>query len=333
MKRILLFIFTFFLISNSYSQSNLELIRASSYYSNAVINYSEGNYKNALSNLQLAEENLKGKTNRDLEYLKIMSNYGLKKYKEAYNQVKVYFEEGFSERKKSFRNVTLYSKANNIDYEEELTAIFVSLEKNSNSKIDTNSENLIDVIVAKIKKNKVSFSNYSNKALLPKVTEKIDYCLREVSNGTLKRVYENNFLNLKMNTTNKKYSFYFTGNISGKAINTSNYKFEVTFTPTKTEVTKNHYSYGYKQNKVKHIEGNVKLKETVYQCYSLTAPKQESSHFSNLLIDKFKSKNFVKKGLKTKVYKIVFTEKEKNFLSQGNNLTVLNNTLRSKGLL
>lgn len=333
MRKIVLFFFTLIFISTMYSQTSIEVIRASSHYSNAITYYSNGNYSSSLRSLHQAEKNLKGKTNRDLEYLKIMSNYHLREFKQAYNLAKIYFEKGFFERKKSFRNVTSYSKINNIDYEEELTALFVSLEEKSNLKELTNIGNLIEKIVAKIENKKIPFSSYINTALLPKVTEKIDYCLREFSNGSLKRVYENNFLTLKMMATNKKYSFNYTGSISGKAINTSNYKIKVTFIPTKTELNKNYYSYGYKQNSVKHTMGSIVLNTTAYQCYSLTAPQRKSSYFSNLLIKNFQNKDFTKKGYKTKVYKIMFTEKERALLKQDDHLMKLNLALRSKGLL
>lgn len=333
MRKVLLFIFTLFLTSNFYSQSYIEVIRASSYYSNAVLNYTNGNYTNALSSLQLAEKNLKGKTNRDLEYLKIMSNYQLNNYKQAYNLVKIYFEEGYSERKKSFRNVISYSKTNNIDYEEELTAIFVSLEEKSKLNEPSNIDTIIKNIVTKITTKKVSFTSYINTALVTTATEKIDYCLREISNGSLKRVYENNFLNLKMSTTNKKYAFNYSGAISGKAINTSNYKINVTFSPTKAELNSDSYNYGYKLNEVKHLTGEIIFRKTAYKCYSLTAPEHEKSYFSNLLIKKLKNKNFTKRGYKTKIYKISFTEKEKETLKQDDNLSRLHIALRSKGLL
>jgi len=262
-----------------------------------------------------------------------MSNYHLNNYKQAYDLAKTYFEEGFSSRKKSFRNVISYSETNNIDYEEELTAIFVRLEEKSTLKEVTNTDNLIDKIVSRIIVKKVPFTSYVNTALLSKVTEKIDYCLRETSNGTLKRVYENNFLILKMSLTNKKYSFDYSGTIKGKAINTSNYKISVTFTPTKAKLNTSSYSYGYKQKGATYLKGKITFKETAYKCYSLTAPKHEASYFSNFLIKKFQHKNFTKRGYKTKVYQIFFSEKEKNFLKQGNNLTKLNIALRSKGLL
>jgi hypothetical protein len=333
MKKILFLLFTLFLTSNFYSQSYIEVIRSSSYYSNAVVNFTEGDYKSALYNLQLAEKNLKGNTNRDLEYLKIMSNYHLSNYKKAYNLTKVYFEVGLSERKKIFRNVTTYGQANNIDYEEALTVLFVSLEEKSTLKENPNFDNFIDKIATRIASKKISFTSYTNTALLSKVTEKIDYCLREFSNGSLKRVYENNFLNLKMSPTNNKYSFNYSGAISGKAIDTSNYKVNVTFSPTKAELNSDYYSYGYKQNNVTYLKGKITLKEAAYQCYSLTAPKHKNSYFSNFLIKRLQQKNFTKKGYKTKVYQLLFTEKETAFLKQDNNLTKLHVALKSKGLL
>ena len=99
-----------------------------------------------------------------------------------------------------------------------------------------------------------------------------------------------------MSSTSKKYSFDYSGAISGKAINTSNYKINVTFTPTKAELNTNSYSYGYKQNTVHYLKGSITFKETAYKCYSLTAPEHKKSFFSNYLIKKLQNKNFTKRG-------------------------------------
>jgi len=331
MRKLFILFFTLFLTANFYAQTHLEVIRASSYYLNAQLDYTAGNYKNALESLLLAEKNLKGKTNRDLEFLKIMTHYQLSNFKQAYHLAKVYFEEGYIERKKSFRNVISYSKANEIDYEEELTAIFVSLEEKSTEKATTNIDAIIENIVTKIIAKKVSFNSYIQSALLSKATEKIDYCLREVSNGTLKRVYENNFLNLTMTPSNKKYSYNYQGTIRGKAIHSSDYKIKVSFIPTKATLTTHQYNYGYKQQDVTFIKGAIAFKKTAYKCYSLTAPKHKTSYFTNFLIKKLQQKTYTKRG--TKMYQISFSEKEKEWLQQDANLKKLQISLRSKGLL
>lgn len=333
MRKKLLFFFTLFVISNAQSQSYLDVIRSSSYYASAIVNYSNANYRNALENLSFAEHNLKGKTNRDLEFLKIMSHYNLQEYKEAYNLIKVYFKDGFSDRKKAFRNVNTYKSIHNIDYEEELTTLFVDIENKSNSKQKINKIDLIKSIVLKIESNKKSINNYLNNALLGKVTEKIDYCLRETSNGALKRIYENNYLNLIKQTSSKKQSIYYTGVISGKAIQTSNYKFEVTFSPINPSLTFDAYHYGFKQNSVKHINGNIVLNKTAYQCYSLTAPKHKDSYFSNIIKSKTKAKSFFKSGKKQNEYSVQFTSSENLFLKKDNNLNRLTIALKAKGLL
>lgn len=333
MKKLVPFFIALFFFFKSYSQTYIEIIRASSYYSNAVTSYSEENYENALSNLLLAEKSLKGKTNRDLEYLKIMSNYHLNKYKEAFKLTSLYFENGYTDRKQSFRNVISYGKMNGINYEEELTSLFVFLEEKSTTHGNTNDSNLINAIVNKIKKNKISLSNFLDRAIVEKVTQKIDYCLREVSNGTLKRIYENNFLTVTKEKSTKKSSYYFTGTLSGKAVNTSKYKFEVSFATVKSVLTSNQYSYGYTQHLVKHLTGSITLNKPAYQCYSLTAPQYKNSYFSSEMIKSFQKSNFIKKGFSQKKYRILFSPEEVDFLRKGNNLTLLNTTLRSKGLL
>ena len=338
MRKSLLFLFTAFLTTSLFSQSYIKVIRASSHYANAVINYTDGNYKSALVNLEKSEKNLEGKTNRDLEYLKIMSNYHLERYKQAYTLTKTYFENDLSGRKRSFKNVTTYKELHNIDYEEKLTILFVDIEDKSNLDKSTllektSSNELIPKIVAKIKNRKTTLSSYMNNLIVANSTEKIDYCLRETSKGVLKRIYENNFLTIKKTPSSKNTSYYFIGTINGTAINTSKYKFEVSFAKTKTDLTSNHYSYGYQQKNVKHIEGNISLTKVVYQCNSLTAPKHKSSDFSNLLINRFKRKSFVKTGHKTKLYKIHFTDLESAFLKKGDNLSKLHIALKNKNLL
>lgn len=111
------------------AQSKLDVIRASNYYSKAKSAYRSGSYRLALSHLANAEKNLKGKTNKDLEYLKIMANYRIKNYKQAYTLLTEFFETGYKSRWKSFENVKSYRKEYNVDYEDALTNIFVELEK------------------------------------------------------------------------------------------------------------------------------------------------------------------------------------------------------------
>ncbi len=333
MRKLLLFFCILFLTINSYSQSYLDIIRASSYYSNAVNTFNEGNYQSTLINLQLSEKSLQGKTNRDLEYLKIMANYHLSNFKEAYKLTKEYFEKGFAGRKVSFRNITSYGKTNGIDYEEQLTNMFVTFEEKSNDDQNISLGNTMQQIIAKIEKSKVSFTNYLSKATLTKVSEKIDYCLRETSNGVLKRIYENNYLNLTKQSASKKHSFYFTGTISGKAIATSKYKFEVSFAKLKPSLTQNEYTYGYKQSNVRYINGKVTLTKKAYQCYSLTAPERQSSYFSKQLISKFRDKNFTQKDYNEKTYTVIFSPQEVHFLKQGDNLNKLNRELKAKNLL
>lgn len=334
MRKVLLLFFALFQVSIFYSQTYIDVIRASSYYSNAVTNYTNGEYQNALHNLQLSEKNLKGNTNRDLEYLKIMSNYQLGNYKKAYNLVTLYFQDDFLLRSKAFKNVTSYGTLKGINYEEHLTTMFVSIEeKSTNNEPKEKTSNHIENIVRRISTKKVSFDDYIKNGLLPRTTEEIAYCTREYTNDSLKRVYENNFLTLIMSKTRNKYRFNYAGSIDGKAITKSDYKVEVTFAPIKAELQNDFYSYGFQQSNVKQLSGKINLTKTVYQCYSLNAPKFSSTHFSNYLAKQLKNKSFTKREFTKRIYKISFTPEEKAFLQKDNNLSKLNLALKSKGLL
>ena len=334
MRKVLLLFFTLFQVSIFYSQTYIDVIRASSYYSNAVTNYTNGEYQNALHNLQLSEKNLKGNTNRDLEYLKIMSHYQLGNYKKAYNLVTLYFQDDFLLRSKAFKNVTTFEVQKGLNYEEHLTTMFVSIEeKSTNNTPIEKSNNHIQNIINRISARKVSFSEYIKNGILPRTTEEITYCTREFSNNSSKRVYENNILTLIMSKTNQKYTFKYAGSINGKAITKSDYKVEVTFAPIKAKLQDDFYSYGFQQKNVKQLSGKIALTETVYQCNSLNAPKYNSNHFSNYLTQQLKNKSFTKREFNYKIYKVFFTQEESVFLRKDDNLSKLNTALKSKGLL
>lgn len=136
------------------AQTTLDVIRASNYYSKAINSYRGGNHKLTLNHLKNAETNLKGKTNKDLEYLKIMSNYKLGNYKTAFNLVKVYFEKGYNERTQYFKNIETYRRRYNNSYEEDLTSIFVELESKYNVVTNTSVDGVIKNIINKIRNNR-----------------------------------------------------------------------------------------------------------------------------------------------------------------------------------
>ena len=136
------------------AQTTLDVIRASNYYSQAINSYRVGNHKLTLNHLKNAETNLKGKTNKDLEYLKIMSNYKLGNYKTAFNLVKVYFEKGYNERTQYFKNIETYRRRYNNSYEEDLTSIFVELESKYNVVTNTSVDGVIKNTINKIRNNR-----------------------------------------------------------------------------------------------------------------------------------------------------------------------------------
>lgn len=141
------------------AQTTLDVIRASNYYSKAIQSYRSGNHILTLNHLKNAETNLKGKTNKDLEYLKIMSNYKLGNYKTAFNLVKVYFEKGYNERTQYFKNVETYRRRYNNSYDEDLTSIFVELESKYNVVTNTSVDSVIKNIITKIRNNRGNPSN------------------------------------------------------------------------------------------------------------------------------------------------------------------------------
>ncbi len=64
------FIVILFVSTIAFSQTTIDIIRASNYYSKAVEAYDDAKFENALSFLKECEINLKGKTNNDLVFLK-----------------------------------------------------------------------------------------------------------------------------------------------------------------------------------------------------------------------------------------------------------------------
>lgn len=151
----------FFITISVNSQSTLDVIRASNYYSIAMDNYSNKNYKKALDNLKKSETNLKGNTNEDLEFLKIMTLFKLSKYKDAYNLIVDFFENKSGKSNIDYKNITTYKDKNEIKYSETLTNIFIELENKYTIVSNFNEDEVIDSLVKKINSSlsKNSFEN------------------------------------------------------------------------------------------------------------------------------------------------------------------------------
>ena len=122
-----------FLMTSSFSiaadPTAIDIVRASNAYANAKVYFLNQQNQQAWDQLIVARENLKGKTNKDLEFMEIMTLYQLKRYSPAYDSILQYFESPpWREQRQAFRNVdTLYD--DDVDYEAELTLAFTNLEK------------------------------------------------------------------------------------------------------------------------------------------------------------------------------------------------------------
>ncbi len=121
------------------AQTPIDVVRASSLYSKALASYRAGNMPAALAHLKQSEANLKGKTNADLEFLKILIYYRMENYAEAYRLIVPFFEAPpWKDKLQSYRNVDTYRKGSKKTYNEILTDIFVELEKWANKQKNAN---------------------------------------------------------------------------------------------------------------------------------------------------------------------------------------------------
>lgn len=117
----------------------IDIVRASNAYAKAKAHYYKSNQnKEVWEELVVARKNLKGKTNKDLEFMEIMTLYRLKQYSPAYDQVLAYFEmPPWREQGQRFRNIeTLHD--DDVDYDAELTTVFADLEDWANLQKDIN---------------------------------------------------------------------------------------------------------------------------------------------------------------------------------------------------
>lgn len=170
-----------------YAQSSLDIVRASNHYTNAVQAYENRNYNSALSYLRQSEENLRGNTNRDLEFLKIMSNYRLQQYPAAYELVQRYFEVGFRDRTTSYRNIDTYREKHRVSYEEILTEIFVDLENRFGVVTNLTIEEVGQSIISRINETPYLWDFLENSTRKSFETRLLTYRILCVNNS---RVYD-----------------------------------------------------------------------------------------------------------------------------------------------
>lgn len=335
MKQKLFFtlIITFISISNIYSQTTIDIVRASNYYSKAVGQYQSGSYSSTLNSLKEAETNLKGKTNKDLEYLKIMTYYKLKNYEKAYSLVKTYFETGYSQRTQYFKNVETLREKNNTSYDEDLTSIFIDLENKYGVVSNTSIDEVITSIVKRIKEKKRSRENII-----------INSTYEEVKISS--RYYEpiDSYNNLRTGTVVKRYgekrnTYWFTRSISSNIIkynnssyswykkfmfdedfyvNSSYYEYDYNISNTSTYISKSDIKLKYPKNWYNHSWGrssHSEMKESIY------SGLKSKSHNDDFLKDNDYGK-----------FTISFTETEKLVLQQQGNLDKLKKALKEASL-
>jgi hypothetical protein len=327
-----LFILTSFSL---FSQTSIDIVRASNYYSKACNYYSSGSYSSTLENLKLAEDNLKGKTNKDLEYLKIMTNYRLKNFREAYSLVQIYFEEGYNNRSQAFRNVDSFRKIHNIDYEEELTTIFVNLEEKFNLVENVNPDEFIKNLVSRIKKERINFNDYIRKAAQDDYHNSFSYYLRKSTYNAYGRTRNGTaYASLDMVKSQIADNFVvFSGIFSGKEVSSTRFRMKVTYSSTKPYLDQKSYSYGYKYDKTEYITGNISFTKTAYTGQFVDSSELTSSQATSRFVKNLIDDDFTKSGYRKKTYDIRFTENEKIILKQDNNFQKLQTALKQEGLL
>jgi len=323
-----LFILTALFIGalNSFSQTSIDIVRASNYYSKASGYYRSSNYSSSLSSLKEAEANLKGKTNRDLEYLKIMTNYKLKHFAESYKLLQEYFEIGYKDRTAYFKNVETYDELTGINYEESLTSIFVELEDKYSVVSNTSSTDIISSIVARIKENKIPLKKFI-----------------ETTTDTYESVYVFKYRTKKFRQGYGGYEYgnwqslniSLEGEVSKDRIRyEGGYRVFVTvkFVETGKTITTSSYRYTHKYSNTK-ISGTASIKGSGYQISTSYGIKDTSfeNGFNDYAIRALRNYDYCSE--KSEEYSIYFTETEQLILEQEGNLEKLRKALGEANLL
>lgn len=332
----ILLTFLVFLTSSIIAQTSLDIVRASNYYSKAVSSYDRGSYTAALSELKLAEDNLKGKTNRDLEYLKIMSNYRKGNYEKAYKLVQVFFEVGYDGRTEYFRNITTYREKHAISYNEKLTSIFIELEEKFGIVKNTSVDDVVASIVNRIKSEKKSMSTFlrENTDSYERITvaqiRRVDYFPYN------DRYKYGSWMNVDLRLDREIYSNYVVYEGSDMGQYNYNFKVKVKFAEDKS-VSSSAYSYTFRKSGSNYVSGSVtRLAES-----NMTQRWQIVTGYGNKDISLSSLNQMAKKKVqnrrfcdeKSKTYTISFTETEILVLKQEGNYEKLRQALRNQGLL
>lgn len=333
LKSVLVIVCFFAIVQFVNGQSTLDIIRSSNYYSKAVSSYKGGSYATALQHLKDSESNLKGKTNKDLEYLKIMTNYRLKDFKKAYQLVTVYLEKGFKDRTAYYKNITTYDREYDVNYDEALTAIFVELEDKYKIVTTTSSSDVITKIVSRIKSSKKSISEFIENNTESRARIFVyDHRTKKFRQGYGGYAYgkrQSKYVSLYRSSVRKgqDYAYYKDGSDSYGTCSV-----KVTFRESNS-VSKTSYSYTYKfyKNYVKSYSCiNFPTGNQIWNGRSYEDVSFGSSIPGRTFSMKAKSHDYCDN--KSKTYSISFSEKEKLILEQTGNLEKLREALRKASL-
>lgn len=119
-------------VADANAQSKIDVVRASNFYADALNEYKSGDYSKSLERVLKSEEYLRGKSNRDLVYLKIQILTQLNRRTEAYDLIVQYFENPpWSDNLQSYQNIKPWAEELDRTYNEDLTALFVELENSA----------------------------------------------------------------------------------------------------------------------------------------------------------------------------------------------------------
>ena len=323
--KFILVMLLFGLTFNISAQTTIDIIRASNLYSKAMSSFRSGNYNNTLNLLLKSEENLKGKTNRDLLYLKIMTYYRQENYEKSYALINDYFNETYKEKGlQNYRNIKPYREKYNVNYSEKLTSIFVKLEEKFSLVTTTNVDDVINTFIVKVK-NKIK-NNLSRERFARKIAPRnFNYSWREnrgdMQNPTIyfNLSYPNYrkkelFLNSSNKTTftykaEQKGAFRFFSDLKWFRVNVD--------VSQQTSLSLNKYTIRYFVKAIKPLGGYIRYGKNGY-----TIDK------TNKMITKLKG--LIKPtSMKIDVY---LSENEKTFFKRGDNLKKLKASLKKANL-
>jgi hypothetical protein len=339
MKRKLIISLIIILVNtfNINSQTTLDIVRASNYYSKAITAYRGSSYNSALNHLKNAETNLKGKTNKDLEYLKIMTYYKLKNYQKAYSLIQIYFEKGYpKDRIQYFKNIESYREKYNTDYDKVLTNIFIELEDKYGAVTNTSIEEVISLIINRIKAKEKNIKEIIRRRTIETVEfrsfnyQPID-SYNNLRTGTVVRRYgeyqnryrfertissDNRIKYICNNSWYKKLTYYINRNI-----NKNYYDYSFSIKNSSTYISYNDIKLRYSSKKwFNHYLGrssNSELKKSIY----------------NDIRKDMKNKDKFTKRSNYGDFTVRFNETETLILEQQGNLEKLKIALRKNKLL